>query len=663
MTEVVAPSKAGRSFAWAVLLPAMIFFALLMGVVGALLTLKWTRDIEARARDGLASAMGYVNHEVKGRERIALAFASLMADNRDISESLSKRDRLSLSVLAQERFYEATTRHGVKQLQFHIPPAISFLRMHEPTRFGDDLSEFRKTVVRVNESLQPISGIEIGRDGIGLRGVSPVHFKGKHTGSVEFGLSLEADFLAEMKSRYTFDWQLLLKKEYAALTKLRVQQDADKAWSTIASTLPVPVSVSDAAMQQATTQGGSPFSAEVVQGGELRPYLVYTYPLTDFSGTLVGALQAVADLTPQLRERNRAIGIALSIILGSLALGGLGLAWIVNRHTRPLSRVAGIAHNIAGGDLSALHALNTVQHRNAETQELTQSVRSMTGQLIESIQGLEQRVAEKTADIGRLNAQLQAENRRMGAELDVQRRLQEMLLPSAKELSDVPGLDIAAHMTPAHEVSGDYYDVFGNGDQTTIAIGDVTGHGLESGVVMLMTQSIVRGLLARDGAPAAATLEQVNRALRQNLARSGLDKTLSFCLLDYRRLGAGEGSLRLTGQHESAIVVRSAGPIETYDTDALGFPVGLIDEIGEFVAQLSLSLHTGDVVVLYTDGLTEAEDKSGNFYGAARACSLIAARRAESAEAIKAALMTDLTQFMGGMPLQDDVTLLVLKQK
>jgi serine phosphatase RsbU (regulator of sigma subunit) len=663
LTEAAAPSKARRSFAWAVLLPAIAFFALLMGVVGALLTLKWTRDIEARAREGLAAAMGYVNQEIKSRERTALALASLMADNPDVSESLLKRDRLTLSILSQQRFYEATTRHGVKQLQFHIPPAISFLRMHEPTKFGDDISAYRKTVVRVNESLQPISGIEIGRDGIGLRGVSPVQAKGKHAGSVEFGLSLETDFLNEMKSRYKLDWQLLLKQEYAALTKVDGKADANSAWTALASTLPSPISILDAAMQGATTQGGSPFSAEVMQAGAKRPYLVYTYPLTDFSGALVGALQAVENLTPQLEERNRAIGIALATILGSLALGGLGLAWIVNRHTRPLSRVAGIAHRIADGDLSALQALNAVQHRNVETQELTQSVRSMTGQLIESIQGLEQRVAEKTADIGRLNAQLQAENRRMGAELDVQRRLQEMLLPSAKELSDVPGLDIAAHMTPAHEVSGDYYDVFANGDQTTIAIGDVTGHGLESGVVMLMTQSIVRGLLARDGAPAAATLEQVNRALRQNLARSGLDKTLSFCLLDYRSTGVGQGTLRLTGQHESAIVVRQTGAVESYDTDALGFPMGLIDDIGEFVAQLSLSLNAQDVVVLYTDGLTEAEDKDGNFYGATRASSLIAAHRTESAEAIKAALIADLNAFMSGTPLQDDVTLLVLKQK
>src|SRR5262249_23888414 len=111
---------------------------------------------------------------------------------------------------------------------------------------------------------------------------------------------------------------------------------------------------------------------------------------------------------------------------------------------------------------------------------------------------LEQRVAERTAELAAanaeitaLNAQLQAENLRLGAELEVARRLQKMVLPTATELQAIDELDIAGYMEPAAEVGGDYYDVLSHNGHIKIGIGDVTGHGLESGVLMLMAQTAV----------------------------------------------------------------------------------------------------------------------------------------------------------------------------
>ena len=104
-------------------------------------------------------------------------------------------------------------------------------------------------------------------------------------------------------------------------------------------------------------------------------------------------------------------------------------------------------------------------------------------------------LAEANAEITALNTRLQAENLRLGAELEVTRELQQMLLPTPEELQQIDGLDIACYMAPAAEVGGDYYDVLQHNGQIKIGIGDVTGHGLESGVLMLMTQAIVRALL------------------------------------------------------------------------------------------------------------------------------------------------------------------------
>ncbi|HIE02287.1 MAG TPA: response regulator, partial [Thiotrichaceae bacterium] len=97
-----------------------------------------------------------------------------------------------------------------------------------------------------------------------------------------------------------------------------------------------------------------------------------------------------------------------------------------------------------------------------------------------------------------LQRQLQKENLRMRAELEVSRRLQQMLLPTEKELQQIDGLDIACFMEPAAEVGGDYYDVLSQDGRVFIGIGDVTGHGLESGALAIMVQSSIRTLLANN---------------------------------------------------------------------------------------------------------------------------------------------------------------------
>ncbi|MCK4707183.1 MAG: hypothetical protein KAU21_01085, partial [Gammaproteobacteria bacterium] len=102
-------------------------------------------------------------------------------------------------------------------------------------------------------------------------------------------------------------------------------------------------------------------------------------------------------------------------------------------------------------------------------------------QLEESNLTLENRVDKRTKEL----MHSRAENMRMGAELDVSRQLQKVILPTSEEVSEIESLDIAAFMEPADEIGGDYYEVLKHDDGALFAIGDVTGHGLESGIVML----------------------------------------------------------------------------------------------------------------------------------------------------------------------------------
>ena len=280
------------------------------------------------------------------------------------------------------------------------------------------------------------------------------------------------------------------------------------------------------------------------------------------------------------------------------------------------------------------------------------------GQVVGSFNKVAEALVYANQEITVLNDRLKAENMRMSAELDVTRKIQQMLLPKDRELKEVIGLDIAGFMEAADEVGGDYYDVLQQDGRVKIGIGDVTGHGLESGVLMIMVQTAVRTLLAYDEPDPVRFLSAINRAIYENLQRMKSDKNASLALLDY-----DEGMLKLSGQHEEMIVVRFNGSVERFDTIDLGFPIGLDADITDFVAETMVQLHTGDVVVLYTDGITEAENMNKILYGLERLIEIIKINWQRTASEIRHAVIDDVRSHIGEQKVFDDITLLVLKQK
>lgn len=267
-------------------------------------------------------------------------------------------------------------------------------------------------------------------------------------------------------------------------------------------------------------------------------------------------------------------------------------------------------------------------------------------------------LAEANEKIISLNSRLEAENNRLSAELEITKRLQMMLLPKEKELSQIENLEIAGFMEPADEFGGDYYDVLQHHGRITIGIGDVTGHGLESGVLMLMVQTAVRTLMENNETEPKKFFEVLNRTIYKNVQRMDSNKNLSLCLVNYH-----EGVLSLSGQHEELVVVRSNGAIERIDTIDLGFPIGLEETIEDFVFQAQVKLNTGDVAVLYTDGVTEAENNLGVQYGLENLCAIVKQSYQESAQDIRQSVIANLRSHIGVQKVYDDITLVVLKQK
>ncbi len=274
------------------------------------------------------------------------------------------------------------------------------------------------------------------------------------------------------------------------------------------------------------------------------------------------------------------------------------------------------------------------------------------------VDGRTRALDEASKQLSALIDELHSENLRLGAELEAARQIQMMLLPQPCELEAIPGVEIAAFMRPVHEVGGDYYDVLQSDSRVKIGIGDVTGHGLESGMLMLMVQSAVRALHEAGERDPRRFLDRLNRAMYKNIARTVCGKHLSLGFLDL-----DDRRVTVSGQHEEVVIVRADGSVDRIDTVDLGLPIGLEPDILPFVATRDIAFDNGDVIVLHTDGVTEAEGPSGRLFGLERLCESARRHRGGTADEIRKRIVADLMAHIGTQKIHDDITLIVMRHR
>jgi len=246
-----------------------------------------------------------------------------------------------------------------------------------------------------------------------------------------------------------------------------------------------------------------------------------------------------------------------------------------------------------------------------------------------------------------------AERAQLEGELRIAERIQTALLPANVR---VPWLEIGANMLPASEVGGDYYDILPTDGGCWVGIGDVTGHGLRAGLVMLMIQSMVSSLVERTPRAAPASIVTcLNAALYRNVRRRlEIDDHATFSLL---RLDA-DGTLTWAGAHEDLVVLRaSTRKCEQYPP--AGTWIGAREDISDATFEQSVKLEPGDRVILYTDGLIEAMDAQSQQFSLERLIALVEA----SSDATSQDLCNELVEAgrRFAVPQQDDITVVVLR--
>ena len=309
----------------------LLAFALLLGLtvfsISYVALSGMTELSKSAERRELTQLYEAIKSEIKSEARLATALAKYTANVTPIRDVFAEGDRDALSEIMIPAFNMLNKDFGVKQLQFHLPPATSFFRAHNPGKFGDDLSSFRNTVVDVNRKSVAINGIERGVAGLGIRGVAPV----SGAGSVEFGMALGESFLNLIKQKYDIDLIFYVTQEQTL--KPFASTVSDSNWLPFEE---IQSALNNNVMSRLSKDQGD--------------YAIFAGPLDDYSGHPVGVIELIMDR--QEYEANISSARINAAIVGFIVFAiGLVVAYIVAYQiTMPLTQTVTAMREIADGE-------------------------------------------------------------------------------------------------------------------------------------------------------------------------------------------------------------------------------------------------------------------------------------------------------------------------
>ncbi|MBU0808054.1 MAG: methyl-accepting chemotaxis protein [Gammaproteobacteria bacterium] len=311
----------------------VLLLALTVAVLVSVFLSRFNNVIAEAEQRELRGLFNNISTAIASEAVMSERLSALVAGLPDVQQAMANGDRARLADLFVPGYANMKEHYDLRQFQFHQPPATSFLRVHEPAKFGDDLSSIRQTVVQVNTQHRPLNGIEAGVAGLGIRGVAPIQANGRHVGSVEFGLSFGQPFFESFKQRYNVDVAMMLR-------------ESSGQYSAFASTFSNSQLLSN-------TQREAAFSGQnVAIQTELdgRSVAVFAAPVKDFSGKPLGLLEIAMDRSYYANALSGARTSALIVATIALAVGLILATLIARSIVQPISAAAAAMRDIAAGE-------------------------------------------------------------------------------------------------------------------------------------------------------------------------------------------------------------------------------------------------------------------------------------------------------------------------
>lgn len=255
-----------------------------------------------------------------------------------------------------------------------------------------------------------------------------------------------------------------------------------------------------------------------------------------------------------------------------------------------------------------------------------------------------------TESIGSLLASV-SEKERLQSEIAIAATIQRNLLP--REGPKFRGVSFSAHFEPNASIGGDYYDVF-NLDRSRLAvtIGDVSGHGLSTGLVMAMVKAAITTLV-EEGADETSLFHRLNDLVFRSTERRAF-MTLAFTIFDLER-----GTIRHTNAGHLYPYLLREGVATPIPIESPSLPLGVRSAITTHTVEVPL--HEGDTVVYLSDGIVEAQDENGDPFGFDQLEALLARQTDRTPDAIRDAILTAIARHAGTRPADDDRTVMVLR--
>ena len=274
------------------------------------------------------------------------------------------------------------------------------------------------------------------------------------------------------------------------------------------------------------------------------------------------------------------------------------------------------------------------------------------GELLPAAQSLAAQIAS-ALQAARLLSKI-VEHERMEQELAVAAEIQASFMP--RTAPDVPGWEIKAVIDSAREASGDFIDLIPlSGGRWGILIADVSGKGLPAALYMALARTLIRTFAFEHEASPDAVFGSVNRRILED-TDDDLYVTAFYGVLD-----PAAGSLTYANAgHNPPYLLRNSGSAVVEELEGTGVPLGMLGDVAWDARTVRIA--PGEATVLYTDGVTEAQNVDEEFFGEQRLVEIAVANRDKPALEIRRAIFDAVQEFVGDAPRHDDITLAVMKR-